>query len=95
MLKSILENRTLDDPVLEGGANLSGGEKQKIALARGLLKRGDVLILDEVCSNIDAASAEEIYQRLAQEKENRITFIITHDTLPSGLVTARLGAEAQ
>lgn len=93
VLKSILENRTLDDPVLEGGANLSGGEKQKIALARGLLKQGDVLILDEVCSNIDAASAKEIYQRLAQEKENRITFIITHDTLPSGLVTARLGAE--
>lgn len=78
--------KKLDDVILENGANLSGGEKQKIAIARALISNPDVLILDEVCSNIDAKVSNEIYSLIAAERCKRITILITHDKLPDGLV---------
>lgn len=82
LLKSILSNKKLDDHILEGGANLSGGEKQKIAIVRATLCNPEVLILDEVCSNIDAHASNDIYEILKKERAKRITIIITHDNLP-------------
>lgn len=85
-MKSIYADKKLDDVILENGANLSGGEKQKIAIARALISNPDVLILDEVCSNIDAKVSNEIYSLIAAERCKRITILITHDKLPDGLV---------
>ena len=86
LLSSVLSNKTLDDEILEGGANLSGGEKQKIAIVRALLSDPEILILDEVCSNIDRQTSDEIYDMLKSEKERRITIIISHDDLPEDFV---------
>jgi subfamily B ATP-binding cassette protein MsbA len=86
LLYSILSNKTLEDEILEGGANLSGGEKQKIAIVRALLSEPEILILDEVCSNIDNQTSKEIYEMLKFEREKRITIIISHDELPEGFV---------
>ena len=86
LLSSILSNKTLDDEILEGGANLSGGEKQKIAIVRALLSDPEILILDEVCSSIDSQTSKEIYEMLKSEKDKRITIIISHDELPEGFV---------
>ncbi len=93
-MKSILQDKTMDTEILEAGANLSGGEKQKIAVARALKSEADVLILDEICSNIDKASSDEIYERIRREREKYITFIITHDELPEGLANVELNRQA-
>lgn len=92
-IKTILQHKTLDDLIQEGGTNLSGGEKQKLALARGLLENPDVLILDEICSNIDAEAANEIYAYLAESRKKRITLIISHEDLPSGLANKWINKE--
>lgn len=93
VLQSIFATKTLDTIILENGANLSGGEKQKIALARAFATNSDVLILDEVCSNIDQDAATAIYQSLNEERHKRITIIISHDVLPTGLVNKTINAE--
>lgn len=90
LLKSILNSKTFDDIIDNAGANLSGGEKQKISIARSLYSKAEVLILDEITSNIDAESADQILQRLLKDKDKRITFIITHDQLPNGIANKEI-----
>ena len=90
IMRAVFANKTLDDYIDEGGANLSGGEKQKIAIARALLKNPKVLILDEVCSNIDKETSEEIYQIVGKEKNRRITLVISHDDMPEGFVDKKI-----
>lgn len=94
LLQSIFASKTLETEILENGANLSGGEKQKIALARALSSSAGVLILDEVCSNIDQEAADAIYGCLARERANRITILISHDKLPEGLVNVYIHPES-
>ncbi len=50
----------------EGGVDLSGGEWQKVALARAYLRDAQVLILDEPTSALDARSEYEVFQRFAE-----------------------------
>ena len=90
LFKSILKSKTFDDIIDNAGANLSGGEKQKISIARSLYSKAEVLILDEITSNIDAETADQILQRLLKDKEKRITFIITHDRLPNGVANKEI-----
>ena len=59
--------------------SFSGGEKQKIALARALAKDADVIILDEPNSAIDSISLEQLVSILKEQAKNRITILITHD----------------
>lgn len=82
ILQSILRTKSMDTLIEEGGANLSGGEKQKIAIARSLYDESDLLILDEVTSNIDKESSEDIMNRILKSSQDRIVFIISHDSLP-------------
>lgn len=60
------------------GGNFSGGERQKIALARAILRDPDVLILDEFTSAIDARSEADIHAALKEFVKGRTTFLITH-----------------
>lgn len=62
----------------DGGVQLSGGEWQKIALARAVLRRGRILILDEPTASLDAQSAHNTLQGLLQERSDRITVFVTH-----------------
>ena len=64
------------------GANLSGGEKQKLAIARSLYSDAEVLIFDEVTANIDAESIALILNTIKNTCKNKIVVIISHDTLP-------------
>lgn len=82
LLQSVLEHKTLDDIIHDRASNLSGGEKQKIQIVRMLLNKRDAIILDEIHSNLDIESSELVYERIMMEKDQRITFIISHDDIP-------------
>jgi ATP-binding cassette, subfamily B, bacterial MsbA len=62
----------------DSGANFSGGEKQKIALARAILRDPSILILDEFTSAIDSASEADIHDVLREFVRGRTVFLITH-----------------
>jgi len=62
----------------ERGLKLSGGEKQRVAIARTLLKNPPILILDEATSALDSHTEEEIRAALNIMSENRTTVIIAH-----------------
>ena len=95
LLQSIFATKSFESKILEGGANLSGGEKQKIAFARALFSSADVLILDEVCSNIDREAANAIYECLQRERNQRITILISHEQVPEGLVNVKINQSSQ
>ncbi|MGI6176882.1 MAG: ABC transporter ATP-binding protein [Eubacterium sp.] len=68
----------------EGGKNLSGGEKQRVSIARSLLQESKVMLLDEVTSSLDAATAEHVLNTVLNIREvTRI--VITHQLNPNVL----------
>jgi ATP-binding cassette subfamily B protein/subfamily B ATP-binding cassette protein MsbA len=67
-----------DTPMGEGATTFSGGEKQKLALARAILRDPSILILDEFTSQIDAASENDIHEVLKDFVKGRTVFLITH-----------------
>lgn len=62
----------------ENGANLSGGQKQRLAIARALLKKPDILIMDEATSNLDSITEKAIEQTLEALGDEITTIIIAH-----------------
>lgn len=67
-----------DTEVGERGLKLSGGEKQRVAIARTLLKSPPVLILDEATSALDTHTEREIQASLDDVSKNRTTLVIAH-----------------
>jgi len=62
----------------ENGSNLSGGQRQRIAIARAMLKKPDILILDEATSNLDAVTEKAIQKTIDSYSEDMTTIIIAH-----------------
>ena len=62
----------------ERGHNLSGGEKQRIAIARAILNDPKILILDEATSALDTESEYQVQQALERLRKDRTTFAIAH-----------------
>jgi ATP-binding cassette subfamily B protein len=62
----------------KNGEQLSGGQWQKIALARGFFKNGHTLILDEPTSSMDPVAEHEFFRTLKNEMAGRIVILITH-----------------
>lgn len=79
LLSNIFSNKSLETVVYEHGTNLSGGEKQRIMLSKILIEEYDVIILDEVTSNIDKESSDRIFKTLLESFKDKIIFIISHD----------------
>ena len=68
----------LDTIIGEGGLGLSGGERQRVALARAFLRKGQVLILDEVTAHLDVKTESIISSAIQHLMENKIVIIIGH-----------------
>ena len=68
----------LQTRVGERGYRLSGGEKQRVAIARVILKNPSILILDEATSHLDATSEAMVQQALERIMENRTSLVIAH-----------------
>ncbi|OUN84561.1 ABC transporter ATP-binding protein/permease [Gemmiger sp. An50] len=68
----------LDTPVAEKGANFSGGQCQRLALARALLHDSPIYILDEATSNIDVESENQIMALVHRLAETKAVLIISH-----------------
>jgi ATP-binding cassette subfamily B protein len=62
----------------EGGVDLSGGEWQKMALARAYLRDAQLLILDEPTAALDAKSEHEVFQRFAELTKGKMALLISH-----------------
>ncbi|HKJ93324.1 MAG TPA: ABC transporter ATP-binding protein [Longimicrobiales bacterium] len=62
----------------DGGANLSGGEWQKIALARAYMRDAQVLILDEPTAALDARAEYQVFQRFSELTAGRMAVLISH-----------------
>lgn len=81
-LRSLLQRaeKGLDTVIGEGGVKVSGGEKQRLSIARALLRRPSLLVFDEATSALDSLTEEEITGTIRDISENRnhISILIAH-----------------
>lgn len=78
---------------LKEDAALSTGQKQRIAIARALLRNPDLLIFDEATSNLDIQSEKDIFSVLEKNKDSMITIIISHRNTFDGLANKQINME--
>lgn len=73
-------DKGLDTVIGEGGVKVSGGEKQRLSIARALLRRPDILVFDEATSSLDSLTEEEITGTIREVSDltNHITILIAH-----------------
>ena len=67
-----------DTMVGEGGNTLSGGEKQRISIARALIKDAPIVLLDETTSSLDADNEKEIHRALDALMKDKTVIVIAH-----------------
>ena len=79
-IKQALENVGLQDKIDENINNLSGGQFQRVLIARGLAQNADILLLDEAFSAVDVGAQEDIMNLISDIKlDGKTILIATHD----------------
>ncbi|CAM2964479.1 ABC transporter ATP-binding protein [Legionella worsleiensis] len=73
-----IEDNVLDTDVGENGKTLSGGQQQKVAILRGLLKNSPIRLLDEITAPFDSHSATKVLQSISKACDGKTTLMITH-----------------
>lgn len=79
-LKALVDSlpEGLSTVIDENGKNFSGGEKQRLSLARALLRKSKILLLDEFTANLDKKTAQEIEEQLLERKDCLIIAVTHH-----------------
>jgi ATP-binding cassette subfamily C protein CydD len=72
----------LDTKLTELGAGLSGGQMQRLSIARALLSKADMWLLDEPCSGLDKETAQAVLDTLEKASTGKTLLIVSHDTHP-------------
>ena len=67
-----------DTIIGEGGASLSGGEKQRISIARAIMKDAPIIILDEATANVDPENEAELTKAIEELTRNKTIIMIAH-----------------
>ena len=67
-----------DTKIGENGVRLSGGEKQRLSIARAFLKKSKIILLDEATSSLDSATEEKIQKAIDELTYNKTTVVIAH-----------------
>ncbi|HAE88930.1 MAG TPA: multidrug ABC transporter ATP-binding protein, partial [Clostridiales bacterium] len=67
-----------DTVIGEGGSSLSGGEKQRISIARAILKDAPVIILDEATANVDPENEQDLMNAIKELTKNKTVLMIAH-----------------
>ena len=85
----------LDTPCSEQGSGLSEGQAQRIAIARALLQKGAIILMDEACSSVDSLTEKRILENLSKGIQNKTIIWVTHHAVVQQYMTHSLSLQPQ
>jgi ABC-type bacteriocin/lantibiotic exporter with double-glycine peptidase domain len=85
----------LDTPCSEQGSGLSEGQAQRIAIARALLQKGAIILMDEACSSVDSLTEKRILENLSKGIKDKTIIWVTHHAVVQEYMTHSLSLQPQ
>jgi ABC-type multidrug transport system fused ATPase/permease subunit len=85
----------LDTPCSEQGSGLSEGQAQRIAIARALLQKGAIILMDEACSSVDSLTERRILENLSKGIQDKTIIWVTHHAAVQEYMTRTITLQTQ